>query len=100
MNRLRNAAAPGGGTRGEAVNDHQGAGSLHSLPGTAPNGTAATLHGYAVLVTVPADPEPRTRRRLYLSLHSAAKAVERAEARGLDAQLVLVRMVPQGVNGQ
>ena len=93
----RNAAAPGGRTRGEAVNDHQGAGSLHSLPGTPDLHTVAALTGYAVLVTVPTDPEPRVRRRLFLSLHSAQRAAERAESRGLDAQLVLVRMVPEGV---
>lgn len=103
---LRDAAALGGRTEGEAVNNQPG-GLPPTIPtatdpraddtATAPNGMAATLSGYAVVVTVPADPEPRTRRRLYLSLHSAQKAVQRAEARGLDAQLVLVRMVPEGV---
>lgn len=59
--------------------------------------TVAALRGYAVLVHVPGAAEVRSRRRLYLSLHSATRAVERAEARGLDAQLVLVRLVPEGV---
>lgn len=59
--------------------------------------TVAAAKGYAVLVTVPGDPEPRTRRRLFLSLHSAQRAVERSEARGLDAQLMLVRLIPEGV---
>ncbi|PYF99251.1 hypothetical protein SAMN05216184_108133 [Georgenia satyanarayanai] len=63
----------------------------------APNGTSATLSGYAVVVTIPADSEPRTRRRLFLSLHSATRAVTKAEARGFDAQVTLVRLVPEGV---
>lgn len=82
---------------GTATQESNAGQALTSLVPTAPNGTAATLTGYAVLVTIPADHDPRTRRRLYLSLHSAQRAMERAEARGLDAQLLLVRLVPEGV---
>lgn len=41
-----------------------------------------------------ADSSGRRSRRLYLSLHSASAAVARAEARGVNATLVLCRIVP------
>jgi hypothetical protein len=46
---------------------------------------------YCVLAHTPYD---RQRRRLFLSLHSAVQAVERARKRGLPAQLILCRLVP------
>lgn len=65
--------------------------------GTDDTTTVAALKGYGVIVLVPGAAEPRGRRRLFLSLHSAQRAVERAAARGLDAHLVLVRLVPEAV---
>lgn len=44
---------------------------------------------YAVLVTGKA-----VRRHVYFNLPSAQRAVERAHARGADAELILVRLVP------
>lgn len=38
--------------------------------------------------------EPKRSRRIYLSLHSASKAVQRAELRGQRASLILCRLVP------
>lgn len=46
---------------------------------------------YALLVK---SPTGRISRRLYLSLHSAVKATERAQARGHAVSLELVRLVP------
>ena len=36
----------------------------------------------------------RKYRRLFLSLHSAVQAVQRARKRGLQAELILCRLVP------
>jgi len=96
MNASRNASAPGGATRGEA-NVHVWDADNTSVPPNADIHTVAALKGYAVLVRVPAASDARIRRRLYLSLHSAQRAVERAEERGLEAHLLLVRMTPEGV---
>jgi hypothetical protein len=54
----------------------------HSLP---------IASAYCVLAYTPYD---RKYRRLFLSLHSATQAVERARKRGLQAELVLCRLVP------
>lgn len=53
----------------------------------------AHLPGYCLLVTTPAE---RTTRRLFLSLHAATKAAERAERRGGAASLELCHIVPAG----
>lgn len=88
--------------RGEAHHQERGgspsgvASRLALAPDTAPADTRPALTGYAVLVEVPGAPEPRYRRRLFLSLHSAQKAIERAEARGLEAHMVLLHMQPVG----
>lgn len=47
-----------------------------------------------VVVTEEPDGEQRYARRLYLSLHSAQKALKRAEKRGRRAELVLCRLTP------
>lgn len=54
----------------------------------------AAAAGYAVLVETG---EGRYRRRLFLTLASAERAVERAEDRGQSAHLVLCQIVPTGV---
>jgi hypothetical protein len=46
---------------------------------------------YAVLVTTPAG---KYRRRVFLSLHSATAAIQRAQAKGQPAELVLGKLVP------
>jgi len=51
----------------------------------------AIAHCHAVLVSTP---NGRWSRRLYLSLHSADKAMRRAKDRGQAAQCVLVELVP------
>lgn len=50
--------------------------------------------GYCVVVRTD---HGKFRRRLYLSLHSAEKAVQRAKARGVYAAMVLAVIVPTGV---
>lgn len=54
----------------------------------------AAARGYCVIVT---SAEGRYRRRLFLSLHAAEKAVQRAKGRGLYAAMVLAVIVPTGV---
>ena len=54
----------------------------------------AAAAGYAVLVETG---EGRYRRRLFLTLASAERAVERARDRGKYAYLVLVTLTPQAV---
>jgi hypothetical protein len=51
----------------------------------------AVTHAHAVLVWTPED---KFTRRLFLSLHAADKAMERAAARGLKSSCVMVELVP------
>lgn len=52
---------------------------------------------YAVVVECQGDHvPPRHRRRIYLSLAPAEKAVERARVAGLRATLTLYRLTPAG----
>ncbi len=51
----------------------------------------AIAAGYAVLLV---RSDERVTRQVYLSLHSATKALERAHANGRAAQMVLVELVP------
>ena len=46
---------------------------------------------YVVLVVTPAH---KYRRRVFLSLHSASAAVQRAQAKGQPARLMLCQLVP------
>jgi hypothetical protein len=46
---------------------------------------------YVVLVVTPAH---KHRRRVFLSLHSASAAVQRAQAKGQPARLMLCQLVP------
>jgi hypothetical protein len=48
---------------------------------------------YCVVMRTPYD---RELQRVFLSLHSAVQAVERARKRGLQAELILCRLVPLG----
>jgi hypothetical protein len=65
--------------------------SDHMLPPSTVTSRDVLTHCHAVLVFTP---EGRWTRRLYLSLHSADRAMERARARGLVAHCVLVTLVP------
>jgi hypothetical protein len=60
-----------------------------SVPSTAD--IAAACQAYAVLLLTPAG---KYRRRVFLSLHSATAAVQRAQDKGQRAHLVLCRLVP------
>ena len=51
----------------------------------------AVTHAHAVLVSTPAG---KFQRRLFLSLHAADKAMQRARDRGLTAACVMVELVP------
>lgn len=51
----------------------------------------AEAQAFVILVLTP---QGKYRRKVYLSLHSAVLAVQRAEARGQSAQLVLCRLEP------
>lgn len=70
--------------------DHQGAGST---PIVAADTDDLTYQGRALAVLVE-DKNGKYRRRLYLSLRSAERAVQRAQARGRDARAILVRLEP------
>jgi hypothetical protein len=48
-------------------------------------------NAYVILVTTPGE---KYRRRVFLSLHSATAAVQRAHKNGQPAQLVLCRLEP------
>ena len=73
-----------------ASNNHQAA------PDSTPrrDSVLAAAAGYAVLVETG---EGRYRRRLFLTLASAERAVNRARARGRYAYLVLVTLTPTAV---
>ena len=71
---------------------HENTGNSEGTPTEA--ALFAAARGYCVIVT---SSEGRYRRRLFLSLHSAEKAVQRAKARGLYAAMVLAVIVPTGV---
>ena len=62
---------------------------------------ADLLEGVHVLmVTVPDDPEPRHRRRIFFSLKAAERAAARAVTRGHRAEVVLCRLVPETYGGE
>lgn len=66
--------------------------SENTVATTQPDGDSLLIDSaYCVLAHTPYD---RTYRRLFLSLHSAVQAVERTRKRGLQAQLILCRLVP------
>lgn len=50
---------------------------------------------FVLVVTVPGDPEPRHRRRVFLQAQPAQRAADRAVARGHRAEVVLCRLVPE-----
>jgi hypothetical protein len=52
---------------------------------------ASACQAYAVLLLTPAG---KYRRRVFLSLHSATAAVQRAQDKGQPVRLILCRLVP------
>ena len=50
---------------------------------------------FVLVVSVPNDPEPRHRRRVFLQAQPAQRAADRAVARGHRAEVVLCRLVPE-----
>lgn len=50
---------------------------------------------FVLVVSVPDDPEPRHRRRVFLQAQPAQRAADRAVARGHRAEVVLCRLVPE-----
>lgn len=74
-----------------------GAASNHATDRYATPRTAdvlAAARGHCLIVS---SSEGKYRRRLFLSLHAAEKAKERAQARGCYAAIVLAVIVPTGV---
>ena len=80
MPQLERESLPSGGTRQ----------AIESSTATKNQSQSTAAHAYAVLVT---STDNKCRRRLFLSLHSAEKAIQRAEARGHFAELELCRVV-------
>ncbi|WP_043537119.1 hypothetical protein [Actinomyces polynesiensis] len=80
------------GRRTEADQDH-GQAITNSLASA--DRLCALLSG--VFVAVVEDERGHLRRRTYLSLSAAQHAVERAQDRGHDAQVVLCQLAPVGV---
>ena len=82
-----NENAPAG-NRGASINPT----NTESTP--RPEDILAAAHTYCVLVE---SAHGKYRRRLYLSLSAAEKAVQRAKANGKYAALVLAVVTPQAV---
>lgn len=90
-------------TINEERRPHEGTASKKSFGGdssSVPN-AVDLVHGVFVLVvTVPGDPEPRHRRRVFLQAQPAQRAADRAVARGHRAEVVLCRLVPERYRGE
>lgn len=65
--------------------------SRTATPPTTLDDPRAIAAGWAVLMVRRDD---RVSRQVYLSLHTAIRALKRAEASGRDARMVLVELVP------
>lgn len=84
----------GPGTDSEAPAEariHHQADPVSTVDDSAALSSLADAH--AVVVELPDD---KVRRRIYLSLHSAERAVTRARATGQRAELYLCKIVPIG----
>lgn len=55
---------------------------------------------FVLVVTVPNDPEPRHRRRVFLQAQPAQRAADRAVTRGHRAEVILCRLVPETYGGE
>jgi hypothetical protein len=87
---LPNEVRPPGGQPRGAVDEAPGDGlSGATLPPAADIATAC--QAYVVLLLTPAG---KYRRRVFLSLHSATAAIQRAQDKGQPARMVLCQLVP------
>lgn len=66
-------------------------GDVTRIPPATLENPRAVAAGYAVLLV---RRDERVTRQVYLSLHSATRALERARANGREARMVLVELVP------
>lgn len=66
-----------------------------NLSSILPDSSALVAGVFVLVVTVPSDPEPRHRRRVFLQAEPAQRAADRAVARGHRAEVVLCRLVPE-----
>ncbi|MEZ0490786.1 hypothetical protein AB2L28_00860 [Kineococcus sp. TBRC 1896] len=86
------AAAPATGTAAEKSNRHQAADGTSIAPGTDCVDLLGIVSG-ALVVVVKLDGD-HYRRRTFLTLKAAERAVERAQARGHQAEVVLCSLQP------
>lgn len=82
---------PGRATEANESSTEQGAGSAPILPLATDSALIDRAEAIVVLVQ---DKAGRYRRRVFLTLASAERAVDQAAARGVDAQVVLCRLTP------
>lgn len=66
-----------------------------NLPLILPDSADLVAGVFVLVVTVPGDPEPRHRRRVFLQAQPAQRAADRAITRGHRAEVVLCRLVPE-----
>lgn len=93
MTAPRQQNRPGGGSgavQSVVATQGQNTGSL-PVPHLTAEERATTIPAYCLLVKTPTD---RTTRRLFLSLHAAMRAAERAQQRGSAVHLELCEIVP------
>lgn len=71
-----------------------------NLSPTLPDSSDLVAGVFVLVVSVPNDPEPRHRRRVFLQAQPAQRAADRAVARGHRAEVVLCRLVPETYGGE
>lgn len=71
-----------------------------NLPPILPDSADLVAGVFVLVVSVPNDPEPRHRRRVFLQAQPAQRAADRAVARGHRAEVVLCRLVPETYGGE
>lgn len=93
MTALEQQSRPGGGPGAarSAVAAHPESIGESPRPHLTAAERATALPAYCLLVRTPSD---RTTRRLFLSLHAAMRAAERAQKRGSAAHLELCQILP------
>ncbi|GEM_PF-5769786 len=92
-NEIGPGATPGADRRADENAHHHHLDSTEpaSVPHLSADEIQASRPTYCLLVKTPTE---RVTRRLFLSLHAAIKATERAQMRGHAVSLELVRLVP------
>lgn len=88
------------GDHPEAASKRLAARDQDTEPAPAPRLSHAEIEtSLPLYVIVTKSPTDRINRRVYLSLHSAVKAVQRAEQRGNAAELTMMRCAPYKAGG-